>query len=68
MKKKGNNLEITAYCPTCQFADIKSGDEYICRNPQMKLADVAEAVVDTFFGGSCKRYISTMPHKPQNSP
>lgn len=68
MKEKRNNLEITSYCPTCQFADIKSGNEYICRNPQMKLNDVAGAVVDTFFGGRCICYASTIHHKAHKRP
>lgn len=68
MKEKRNNLEITSYCPTCQFADIKSGNEYICRNPQMKITDVAEAVVDAFFGGRCMCYVSIILHKAQKRP
>lgn len=51
--------ELKALCVGCRWNTIKSGAEYICNRPDMEAADVAEQVVNAFFGEVCKCYEPT---------
>lgn len=57
--------QLAGLCIGCKWNTIKSGKEYICNRPDMGATEVAEQVVNAFFGEVCKCYEPTTSREPQ---